>query len=126
MAKILCIDDEADFRAVLAEIPESWGHQVVEADNGVNGLAAVLDERPSLIICDRLMPRASGFDLLRTLRTDHPGTADIPFIFLTVLSDARDRRSVLDLAPTAYLTKPVKFPSLRSIINKLIGNRHDG
>ncbi len=125
MARILCIDDEVDFRGALAEFLLAWGHEVIEADNGVDGLAAALDDRPSLIICDRMMPRLSGFELLQSLRADHRWAAEIPFIFLTALSDARDRRSAADLEPAAYITKPVSFRSLRTTINRLVGERYD-
>ena len=120
MAVILCIDDELEFRSFLAETLSAWGHETIEAGDGVEGLAAILEHHPSIVICDRLMPRMNGFELLQKLRTDHPEAAKIPFVFLTVLSDVRDKYDAAEIRPTAYLSKPVKLPSLRAVIGSIL------
>ena len=117
--KILCIDDEVDFRENLVEFLEDLGHAVVEADDGARGLKIVQAQRPDLIICDRSMPNMTGTELLETLRQDGTTPASLPFLFLTALDDRRDRQAVAHLAPTQYLTKPVDFGRLQALIETL-------
>lgn len=117
--KILCIDDEVDFRENLVEFLEDLGHAVVEADDGARGLKIVQAQRPDLIICDRSMPNMTGTELLETLRKDGTTPASLPFLFLTALDDRRDRQAVAHLAPTQYLTKPVDFGRLQALIETL-------
>lgn len=119
MANILLIEDEALVREMLADELAVMGHTVIEADNGEEGLKKVLSTDPDLILCDRAMPGMSGYDLLAHLRNDHPELNDIPFVFLTALSDPRDKEAVEHLAPAAYIEKPVDFNSLGQRIEVL-------
>ena len=117
--KILCIDDEADFREDLVEFLEDLGHEVVEAGDGAQGLEIVRAQQPDLIICDRSMPRMTGTELLQTLREDGLIPASLPFLFLTALDDRRDRHAAVHLNPTKYLTKPVDFDHLEALLSEL-------
>lgn len=123
MTKIVCIEDEADFREDLVETLEDLGYQVVQAANGQDGLEAILEHRPALVICDRMMPQMSGTDLLQTIRDRHPDLSSTPFIFLTALGDRRDMHATAELSPTAYLTKPVDFDRLESLIEEFVGGK---
>ena len=120
MTKIVCIEDEADFREALVEFLEDLGFQAIEADDGKEGLDAILEHRPALVICDRMMPQMSGAELLQTLRIRHPELNGTPFIFLTALADRRDKHATAELFPTAYLTKPVDFDQLESLIKQIL------
>jgi len=117
--KILCIDDEVDFRQDLVEFLEELGHEVVEASDGAQGLEIMRGQRPDLIICDRSMPNMTGTELLETLRKDDSIPDSLPFIFLTALDDRRDRYATLHLNPTKYLTKPFDFDMLEPLLEGL-------
>lgn len=121
MTKIVCIEDEADFREALVEFLEDLGYQVVQADNGKDGLDVIVEHRPALVICDRMMPLMSGAELLQTLRDGHPELNGTPFIFLTALADRRDKHATAELFPTAYLTKPLEFQKLEDLIEQILG-----
>ena len=121
MTKIVCIEDEADFRETLVEFLGDLGHQVAWAGNGEDGLDAILEHRPALVICDRMMPLVSGTELLQTLRDQHPELNGTPFIFLTALADSRDKHATVELFPTAYLTKPLEFEKLGEMIEQILG-----
>lgn len=121
MAKILCIDDEIDFRLDLVDYLEEQGYAVSQAGDGAEGLATIEADRPDLVICDRTMPKMSGLELLETLREKHPELDALPFIFLTALDDRRDRRAAAYLNPSKYLTKPIDFDELDGVLKALLG-----
>ena len=117
---ILIIEDEAELSEILQDELSQAGYKVIVARNGEQGLEQIHDIDPDLILCDRAMPRMSGYDLLERIRGVYPQYEDIPFIFLTALADARDREAVEHLKPTAYLGKPVDFEEFRSEVEKAL------
>ena len=64
MKKILVIEDEEALPEDLVEVLGEAGYSVASAENGRTGLAAIVEEPPDLVICDRLMPEMSGYDVL--------------------------------------------------------------
>lgn len=119
---ILVIEDEQELCDILHAELTAQGYKVVLAQNGQEGMARLQDMEPDLIICDRAMPVMSGYQLLERIRGVYPQYRNLPFIFLTALSDPRDRHSVTHLEPTAYLAKPVDFNQLNETIKKAISN----
>ncbi len=95
------------------------GHEVIEAQNGEEGLRKFRESEPDIVLCDRAMPGMSGYDVLERIRGAHPQFNDVPFVFLTALGDPRDRAAVDHLKPAAYLTKPIDFTALTEKINAL-------
>lgn len=120
MAKILLIEDEAPVREMLLDELTVQGHKVVEAANGEEGLQKFLELEPDLVLCDRAMPGMSGYEVLERIRGAHPQFEDVPFIFLTALTDPRDKAAVEHLKPAAYIEKPVDFEMLSEQINLLL------
>jgi DNA-binding response OmpR family regulator len=120
MAKILLIEDEAPVREMLTDELTVQGHKVVEAANGEEGLTKFLELEPDLVVCDRAMPGMSGYEVLERIRGAHPQFDDVPFIFLTALTDPRDKAAVDHLKPAAYIEKPVDFKTLVEKIRVLI------
>jgi signal transduction histidine kinase len=103
--KILVIDDEEDYRAMITVTLKIMGYEVIEASNGIDGLAAVKTHHPDLVLCDIRMPEMDGYTLLGMLKED-PECAAIPFIFLTGNSAKSDMRQGMQLGADDYLTKP--------------------
>jgi DNA-binding response OmpR family regulator len=120
MAKILLIEDEAPVREMLIDELTVQGHKVVEAANGEEGLKKFLEIEPDVVVCDRAMPGMSGYEVLERVRGAHPQFEDIPFIFLTALTDPRDKAAVEHLKPAAYIEKPVDFKVLVDKIKSLV------
>ncbi len=118
---ILVIEDEESLRELLQDELTSLGFRIITARNGVDGLEKLQDAEPDLIICDRAMPAMTGYELLERIRGIYPQYRDLPFIFLTALTDQRDRLAVRDLKPTAYLEKPLDFNELVQAIEKALG-----
>lgn len=117
---ILVIEDEESLCELMQDVISGMGYRVVVAYNGLDGLEMMQSSEPDLIICDRAMPAMTGYELLERIRGVYPQYRDVPFIFLTALTDPADRESVSHLAPAAYLEKPLDFDDLRKIIEKCL------
>ncbi len=112
MAKILCVEDEDLIRKLVVEELADEGYETIEAANGVEGLAAIMKYKPDLVLCDVNMPGMDGYQLLTTLRKNHPELADMPFIYLSALADRKDVIGGRKLGADDYLTKPIDFEML--------------
>ena len=73
MAKILLIDDEENARVLTAQFLELAGHQVVTAENGIQGHERALERAFDLIITDIIMPEKEGFETIKDLKRERPG-----------------------------------------------------
>jgi two-component system, sensor histidine kinase and response regulator len=105
MSKILVIEDEDYVRNNVLELLEAEHFEVVSAENGLLGVHAAQEQLPDLIICDVMMPKLGGHEVLELLRKD-PKTELIPFIFLTAKSEKTDVRQAMEQGADDYLTKP--------------------
>ena len=114
---ILVVEDERELLNILYDDLTSRGFQVEIARNGQEGLEKLQSVEPDLVICDRAMPVMSGYQFLERLRGAYPQYNGLPFIFLTALTDPRDRHSVDHLHPTSYLEKPVDLEKLATAIH---------
>jgi CheY-like chemotaxis protein len=122
-ARILVVDDDAALREVLREILAEEHYDVVLAEDGNAGLAAVHRERPDLVITDLQMPGLDGLELLRRLRRDL-ATCQIPIIFLTVVENLDSEAKALDLGADDYLGKPVERGRLLGRVRRALLRAH--
>lgn len=83
---VLVIDDEAPIRDNLVRFLRLEGYQVIDAADGAAGLAAALQCMPDLILCDVMMPRLNGFEVLAHLQAT-PTHRHIPLIFLSASAE---------------------------------------
>src|SRR5687767_13359151 len=102
---ILVIDDNNDIRENTAEILELAGYKTFTAENGKRGVEVALREKPSVIICDIMMPELDGYGVLHLLRKN-ADTQNIPFIFLTAKTERSDFRKGMEMGADDYITKP--------------------
>jgi len=113
MARILVIDDEPEMVRGLEDNFRFEGYQTLSATDGAAGLALALREGPDLVLLDIMMPRMSGWDVLRALRDKQ---LDIPVIMLTARGEEVDRVLGLELGADDYVTKPF---SLRELLARV-------
>src|SRR5258708_36417150 len=85
--RVLCIEDDRETAALIAEELVERGFEVSVAHDGRTGLAAILKNMPDLVLSDISMPAMSGFELLERLTALEPRFAKMPFVFLTALTD---------------------------------------
>jgi DNA-binding response OmpR family regulator len=104
-ASILVIDDNKDIRENTAEILEMAGYATFIAEDGKKGVEIALREKPSLIVCDIMMPELDGYGVLHLIRKNKE-TEQTPFIFLTAKTERNDFRKGMDMGADDYITKP--------------------
>jgi DNA-binding response OmpR family regulator len=114
--KILCIEDDRETAALIAEELVDRGYAVTLAHDGREGLAAILKTMPDLVLSDISMPIMSGFELLERLIALAPRFAKMPFVFLTALTDRDNELKGRQLGADDYVTKPIDFDVLATII----------
>jgi DNA-binding NarL/FixJ family response regulator len=115
-SKILCIEDDRETAALIAEELTDRGYQVVVAHDGQQGFAAILRTTPDLVLCDISMPVMSGFEVLERLTAIMPRFGNMPFVFLTALTDREDELKGRQLGADDYVTKPIDFDVLGTIV----------
>jgi DNA-binding response OmpR family regulator len=114
---ILCIEDDRETAALIAEELVDRGFAVGVAHDGREGLAAILRQTPDLVLCDISMPFMSGFDVLERLTEIAPGFGYMPFVFLTALTDRENELKGRQLGADDFVRKPVDFDVLVAIVN---------
>ena len=105
MAKILIIDDDANLCVALGAFLERHHHTVSFKTNGTDGLQAVREAAPEVIICDLDMPGLNGQQVLTSLRQDDQAS-EIPVIYLSGCADRNIIRHSINLGSDDYLAKP--------------------
>jgi len=114
--KILCVEDDRETAALIAEELLDRGYEVILAHDGWEGLAAILRAMPDLVLSDISMPAMSGFELLERLTALAPRFSNMPFVFLTALTDRDNELKGRQLGADDYVTKPIDFDLLAAII----------
>jgi len=122
MAKVLLIEDDDAQRFVAHFALDKAGHQVREAPDGPQGIAAAREERPDVIVCDVMMPGISGYEVVAQLRAD-PQLATVPVILLTAMSERRHMRQGMTAGADDYVTKPYKPEELCEAITAVLARR---
>jgi two-component system, cell cycle response regulator len=128
-ARVLIIEDNATNLELMAYLLHAFGHQPVQATEGLAGVEAAARERPDLIVCDLQMPDADGFEVLRRLRAD-PATSRIPVVAVTAYAMVGDRERILAAGFDGYIAKPIDPRSFVSQVEaelppRLHGGRMD-
>jgi DNA-binding response OmpR family regulator len=120
--KILCVEDDREVSALLADELAHRGFDVTAAHDGHEGFVAILRDMPDLVLCDIGVPVMSGFEVLERLNALAPRLGHVPFIFLTALTDRNSELRARRLGADDYVTKPIDFDMLEMIINaRLVG-----
>src|ERR1700739_301221 len=125
--KILCIEDDRETAALIAEELIDRGYDVILTHDGRDGLAAILKNMPDLVLSDISMPVLSGFELLERLTALAPRFSKMPFVFLTALTDRDNELKGRQLGADDYVTKPIDFDMLAVITPaRLTGGARSG
>lgn len=115
---ILIIDDDANIRETLQIALEDHGLKVITASNGEIGITRAIEHKPNLVLCDMMMPQASGFIVIERLKDHFNG--QIPIIMLTGNDSDHQKRYAEFLGVDEYLTKPIRPFDLFQVLKKYI------
>jgi DNA-binding response OmpR family regulator len=114
--KILCIEDDHEAAALIAEELTDRGFDVTVAHDGHEGFVSILKNAPDLVLCDVSLPIMNGFEVLERLNALAPRLPHVPFAFLTALADRDNELRARRLGADDYVTKPIDFDVLEMII----------
>src|SRR5512133_3079169 len=117
MPRVLIIEDDPESQRALAGLfaREDW--KVLQATDGDAGIELALRNRPELILCDLLMPKANGFQVCRTIREQLQPTK---IIVVSGRDYEVDRTSALQAGADEFLLKPITWEVLRESIDRLL------
>jgi len=104
MGRVLIVDDHEDIRRTFARLVRSFGHDAVTAADGEEAIAHATENPPSLVILDLMMPGISGFDVLRSLRSD-PRTRNVAVVVFSALNEPEFVEQALSLGANDYWVK---------------------
>ena len=104
MAKIMLVEDDTNLSEIYRARLEAEGYTILTAYDGEEALARAVKEKPDLIICDVMMPKISGFEMLDILRGTE-GVQNTKVIMMTALSQAEDKARASALGADRYLVK---------------------
>jgi two-component system, chemotaxis family, chemotaxis protein CheY len=122
--KVLIIDDEEDVREVLKFHLSGQNYQIIEAENGEDGIRLLESEdnmvNVGVILCDIRMPKVNGIDCIQYLRKEAPG---IPIVVVTGFPDTEMATQLLKDGVKDYLVKPVDKEKLVSVVKKQVASK---
>ncbi len=116
MIRILVIDDEPQIRRFLNISLSSQGYEILEAEDGKQGLHKTALEKPDLVILDLGLPDQDGQEVLRTLREFYQG----PIIVLSVRDSEKEKVQALDSGSNDYIEKPFGVNELLARIRAVL------
>jgi DNA-binding response OmpR family regulator len=114
--KLLCVEDNRQIAKLITEELTERGFEVIIAYDGHEGFIAVLKGPPDLVLCDIGLPSMSGFEMRECLNALSPRLRDVPFLFVTALTGRENERRARRLGADDYITKPIDFEMLETII----------
>jgi len=117
MSRIIVIEDDLAILRGLRDNLEYESYEVYTATDGEQGYRLIQKHHPHLIVLDLMMPRMSGYELCRKVRSEGIAT---PILMLTARSEEADRVRGFDLGADDYVTKPFSVPELLARIRAIL------
>ena len=106
-ARVLIIEDNQTNLELMRYLLQAFGHQVLAASDGREGVSVAREEEPDLIICDIHLPKLDGFGVIRQLKADQH-TQVLPVIAVTAQAMVGDRDKLINAGFDGYLCKPIE------------------
>ena len=119
MARVLVVDDSPTETQAFKVMLEKHGHEVLNAENGADGVALARQQLPEVVLMDIVMPGLNGFQATRQLTKD-PNTKHIPVIIVTTKDQETDRVWGKRQGSKGYLVKPVPAAKLMEEIARVM------
>ena len=120
---ILIADDHPQNVELLEAYLSGLDCEILTASDGEETLKVVAEHKPDLVLLDVMMPRVSGFEVCRTIRSD-PNTCNTLILIVTALNEASDFERGVQAGTDDFLTKPVNKVELLCRVKSLLRVRH--
>ncbi|MCW5889229.1 MAG: response regulator [bacterium] len=118
--KVVVVEDTEVVRALIVAYLRPYGCTVIEARNGIEGITAIREERPDLVLLDISMPEISGNDVLKLMRADAT-TRGIPVVMTTAQAAKDIVSEVVSQGVSAYLVKPITREVFDRAVGRILG-----
>jgi DNA-binding response OmpR family regulator len=119
--RVVCIEDEPEMIDLVRLILGRRGFLVIGANGGIEGLQAVQQEKPDLVLLDLMMPDMDGWEVYQQMKAD-PELKDIPVVVVTAKAQSIDKVLGLHIAKVDdYITKPFGPQELLESVEKILG-----
>lgn len=119
--KILVVEDTEDNRQILRDLLGMAGYEMVEAQDGVQGVAMAAEHRPDLILMDIQMPVMDGYEATRRIKAD-PALASIPVIAVTSYALSGDEAKTRAAGCNGYIAKPYSPRQMLAAVREILGD----
>ena len=119
MKKVVLIEDSKTLAGALTGALELEGVQTVWAADGVQGVAAARKEKPDLILLDLMLPKLSGFEVCKMLKTNDL-TWRIPVVIMSTLTDPESRDRAKEAGADYFIAKPYDLAATLAEIKKYL------
>ena len=115
---VLVVEDFEDNRFMMRRLLEMSGYRVVEAVNGTQAVEVAVTERPDLILMDLSLPKLDGLAATRRIR-QQDGLSKVPIVAVSAHDTADFHAEALAAGCNEYVTKPIDFDLLESLLSRL-------
>lgn len=120
MAKVVITDDEVAILQLVTQFCKGLGHVPIPCQTGTEGLAAIREHKPELLIVDLKIGETDGMEVIKQCRLDSPNTA---IIMITGHGSVETAVEAMRLGAFDYLTKPFDLPDLKRTMDQALGGR---
>ncbi|MFN8058502.1 MAG: response regulator [Vicinamibacterales bacterium] len=117
--RVLLAEDDADIRAIATLALARGGFEVTAIEDGKGVVDVALDAKPDIVLLDWMMTEIDGPEACAALKA-HPGTADVPVVFLTAKTDQAERDRGMALGAAGYVTKPFDPMALAQVVRSFL------
>lgn len=117
MARVLVVDDDHQFRKLVCTVLRTRGHEITDAEDGVQGLARFREGTFDLVVSDIEMPNMDGLQLLDAIIKEQP---QMPVVMLTAVSDIKTALGALGVGAFDYVIKPFQMPELVEAVKRAL------
>jgi CheY-like chemotaxis protein len=123
LGTLLLVEDTEDNRIMMKRLLEMSGYHVLEAVNGEQAVQLAAQQHPEVILMDLSLPLTDGLAATRRIRR-LPGLSNVPIIAVSAHDTADFHSEALAAGCDAYMTKPIDFSELESVVNRLLSKSH--
>ena len=116
---ILVVEDNDKNRKLVRDVLTFKGYQVIEAENGEDGVRLAKERLPKLVLMDIQLPGIDGIEALRRLRADE-STRAIPVIAVTASAMDRDRQQIMAAGFDGYQAKPLNVKEFVAAVERIV------